>query len=787
MRKIIFSVASMMMLSAAAQASEEVSANELRNAKERVARYIDKVDQDSMWLASRLQMYWATNASTVYINGESFDHAGGPKAPYPTVKFNGTRSTASAYNRPKLEDVIPYDDDEQSSVTFISRSTGKMEKTHPSKTGCNIDGLNREIIGYAKAAAAVYAAEGDEKYASMAATVLDTYLKGIAGRNGMPQDLNHGHQQSIVGMVTFEVIHDDALSDLAEIKQRITPYIRKRKLPEDIYDEALKKWADVIIANGVPHNNWDLFQAEHISNAAMALKDNAAYGDGKGKQYYLDFVMHGNGIRQWGMTKLADFGFDNNTGVWYESPGYSTTVLADFAKFADKFDKQTGIDMFQEIPQLRKGLMTEAQYLYPSRIICGFGDTHPGSINRKGIEKYIEYAKRHGKSDEVSAFTALNEALKPEASTEEVEKYVSGCFYAPNVSWLTQRTGMDAKHDLMLSLNGSLGNHQHANGISLEMYGKGYVLAPDAGIGKHLYSGLDYSEYYSQMPAHNTVVVDGVSSYPVMMSQHAFKVDGCYPESGKLGKFEDATYAQVSFVEPESQSDQQRTTGIVKTSDKGGYYVDIFRSRKKEGGDKMHDYFYHNMGQQMTLTDSKGGSLGLQPTDELAFAGGHLYAYSYIYDKKSATTDKDIQAVFTVNCSDGRRIDMTMWMRGSKDREIFQALSPVNLEYERMKDQPYKIDEQPVLTFVARQKGEAWTKPFTAIFEPSDSNEPSEIESVEFFTPKSSSDSATGIIVHLKNGSTDHIFSAPEATKMTYGKISVNAAYAVFRDGKRIL
>ncbi|WP_440486688.1 heparinase II/III domain-containing protein, partial [Segatella hominis] len=167
---------------------------------------------------------------------------------------------------------------------------------------------------------------------------------------------------------------------------------------------------------------------------------------------------------------------------------------------------------------------------------------------------------------------------------------------------------------LMASVNASLGNHQHANGISLELYGKGYVLGPDAGIGRTLYSGLDYQEYYSQMPAHNTVVVDGVSSYPVMMSQHAFKIVASYPEvskeqpaSKKLSEKklsiqkdpelkDKITYATVSFIEPETQALQQRTTAIVKTSAKGGYYIDVFRSKKKEGGDKTHDYFYHNLG-----------------------------------------------------------------------------------------------------------------------------------------------------------------------------------------------
>lgn len=43
--------------------------------------------------------------------------------------------------------------------------------------------------------------------------------------------------------------------------------------------------------------------------------------------------------------------------------------------------------------------------------------------------------------------------------------------------------------------------------------------------------------------------------------------------------------------------------------DSAGYYIDIFRSRKVEGGDKMHDYFYHNLGQQMTLTVADGSEL----------------------------------------------------------------------------------------------------------------------------------------------------------------------------------
>ena len=325
----------------------------------------------------------------------------------------------------------------------------------------------------------------------------------------------------------------------------------------------------------------------------------------------------------------------------------------------------------------------------------------------------------------------------------------------------------------MISLNASEGNHMHANGISMELYGKGYVLAPDAGIGLYLYSGLDYLEYYSQFPSHNTVCVDGISSYPVMKSNHSFDLKSSFPVSSEPGKaFTSVTYSDVSFREPESRADQTRMMSIVTTGPETGYYVDIFRSRKERGSDKMHDYFYHNLGQTLTLTGTNGTDLNLQPTEELAFAGAHLYAYSYIYDKKSATTDKDIKATFTIAMPDKDDISMNLWMKGETDREVFTALSPMTEGLSRTPGMPYNIKEQPTLTFVARQKGEAWNRPFVAIYEPSSVKEPGCIAEVSFPEVKSKTEnSATSICVVQKDGRIDYILSSDTPTDIcTSGK-----------------
>ena len=570
--------------------------------KERTEVYTRRTESQPDWLLSRLAMYWKSHATEVYVKGEVFDHAGGAKAPAPTVRYTGTRGTAATHGRPKLEDVVPYDDSAEGNVTFCNNALeGRpQESVHPSKTGRNIESLNCEILGIARDAAFLYWMTGEEKYARLAAGVFDTYMTGIYYRN-VPVDLNHGHQQTLVGLTSFEVIHEDALHIVVPLYDFLYHYLQSN-YPDKmmIYAGALKKWADNIITNGVPHNNWDLLQARYIMNVGLVLEDNEEYADGKGREYYIDYVMNRSSIRQWSLTKLADYGFDSETGIWAECPGYSSVVINDYANFTHQFDHNLQYDLVKAMPVLAKAVAATPQYLFPNRMICGFGDTHPSYLSTNFFIRMIQNAQANGKKEQERYFTALLKCLNPEEGSEKsgkknvrasvnsffedkplvldpkvkagkIEDYVSPLFYAPNVSWLVQRNGMHPHNSLMISLNASEGNHMHANGISMELYGKGYVLGPDAGIGLFLYSGLDYAEYYSQFPSHNTVCVDGISSYPVMKSNHSFDLLSCFPASAEPGKgFTSVTYSQVAFREPESRADQTRLMGIVTTGPETG-------------------------------------------------------------------------------------------------------------------------------------------------------------------------------------------------------------------------
>ena len=777
-----------------------------------VDRYADKGED---YLSSRLYMNWKTQAKDVYIRGEVFSHVGEERAPVPTVMFSGARAGATGYARPGIDERLPYAD-ETKGVYMRNRSTpdAPPEWVRPEKVGTQIESGNIDIMRCARDAAYLWWLTGEEKYGRTAARVLDTYLQGIYYRD-VPKDLNHGHQQTLVGMTSFEVIHEEIIPVLTECYDFLYGYMADHYAANmPLYASALKKMADVIVENGVPHNNWDIIQARFIFAIALVLDGNEAYEDGKGKEYYINVVEQARSLRQWGLKTLADYGFDETTGIWKESPGYSCNVVYDYTDFALMFDRYLGRDLTRDIPVIPQAVAATAQYCFPSRKIVGFGDTHPGFLPTDFFVNMIKNARHHGKEEQEKKFTAMLRCFNPGYASAQsqprtdgnlrnlypdevlqidttiapgrIGQYVSPTYYVPKVSWLVQRNGMDARNSLMYSLNGSEGNHQHANGLSVEFYGKGLTLGPDAGIGKSGYAGLDYHEYYSQFPSHNTVCVDGISAYPVMKSNHSFKLLHCYPKPSNAEErnlesadyFRGVCYSETYFLEPMTQADQKRLLSIVDT-DGGGYYVDIFRSRKQDGGDVMHDYFYHNLGQSMTLTAADGSSLDLQPSEELSFAGGYLYAYSYIYDQKMVQTGSDVRVDFTVRPEKGGDdIRMTMWQQGMPDRKIFRALSPETEGLSRDNTMPYTIKGAPTLTFVARQSGEAWTRPFVSVFEPSVSSEGNRIEHVDFFTPESEDKDAVGITVSLKNGRQDMILSSAHAEKeIRHGEMSVRAAY----------
>lgn len=787
----------------------------LEGIHKRVDGHVERHVTDPEWMVSRLMMYWKTKATNVYVEGIYYSHADG-KAPVPTVRFTGSRDYTTDYAMPDLEDILPYMDDERGLYLINKRKEGKpMEWVAPAKTGGIIHRHNQRIIGFARDAAFLYWLEGDERYARFAHDIFDTYMTGMYYRSE-PIDLLNGHIQTLVGLSCFQVIHESTLIDVSVLYDFLHRYIEQNH-PEkiEVYDATIKKWNDLIIKNGVPQNNWNLHQAKIILKAAMVLQDDIHYEDGKGRQYYINYILNETSARQWSMTRFMEYGYDYTNGVWAECPGYSFGVTKDLIKFIYEFDNTFDHNLLPYTPVIDQALQVLPQYLFPNGQTVAFGDSYYGALSMEAIEYMIRLAQKYGDTEREKTYTAMyrlfstedgaNRNRKPKAQISSFfaskplelntnyeagqrEDYITQTFYAPNVSWHVQRSG-EGKDGMMVSLNGSLGNHMHANGINMELYGKGFVQGADPGKGAGYLQPI-YLEYYSQFPAHNTVMVDGASSYTEMLSYHAFDLMSEYPQAGqKSGYNPDITYADVYFLEPETRSDQSRLVSIVKTGASTGYYVDVFRSRKQRKGDKFHDYYYHNLGQSMQIMDESGAPLELSPSEEMGFAGGHLYALDYMWDKESTHTSEDYQVQWKIDMPDEQEdVYMNLWMKGTEGREVYSIKSPPNKAFKQKGAIPYEVSKQPYLTFAARQHGAAWERPFVSVYEPYTSAEGKRIASIDGFADENGSEAFVGVKVVSKSGREDLIFSTKSGQPAKYGEVSTDATYAVIGvDGADLL
>ncbi len=784
----------------------------------RIDQHVERHVDDPEWMVSRLQMYWKTKATNIYVNGVNYAHADG-EAPVPTVRLCGSRDYTTPYGKPKLEEILPYMDDPRGLyLPNRSKEGHPFEWVEISKTGRIIYSINEEIIGLARDASFLYWLEEDERFAKFAFDVFDTYMEGMYYRSE-PIDLLNGHIQTLVGLTNFQVIHEGVLRSIAELYDFLHQYIEANH-PEKIirYDATIKKWTEQIIKNGVPQNNWNLHQAKIILKAAMVLEDNESYEDGKGRAYYIDYVLNVTSARQWSLTKFMDYGYDENNGVWAECPGYSLGVTKDLTRFIQDFQHTFDHNILPHTPVMEKAVTMLPQYLFPNGQIVAFGDTYYGPLSTEAMSDMIRIAQKNGDERMEKEFTAMYRLfnrdvdrpgrqrrhranisslfaskplqLNPDYQAGKWSDYITPTFYAPNVSWHVQRIGQGTD-GMMISLNGSLGNHMHANGINMELYGKGFVQGADPGKGAGYLQPI-YLEYYSQFPAHNTVMVDGISSYTEMLSYHAFDLMGAYPKSEqRAGYYPDITYANVYFLEPESRSDQNRLVSIVRTGENTGYYIDIFRSKKQRKGDKFHDYYYHNLGQSMRVMDAKGKPLALSPSEEMGFAGGHLYALDYMWDKQSVHINDDYQAEWKIDMPEGKDdVFMNLWMQGTEGREVFSIKSPPNKAFRSNGELPYEVGKTPYLTFVARQHGEAWEHPFVSVYEPFTSAAGKSISSTKGFADEGGSKDFAGLHIIHQSGREDFVFSSIEGKTATYKTMSSDAAYALVgkeKDGDLVL
>jgi hypothetical protein len=755
------------------------------------ADYVESFRKEPTYFSSRLQMYWRSRFARVILKGPVFVGGEGAPAARPTVRFPGTRDKTTQYICPTLEQLLPYMDDPRG-IQVVDPTTREVAWAPVVQTGHIVQEINLSLLKMASLAGLLYEITSVQLYAQFALQILEVYLGGILAC-GSPLDITRGHQQTIVGLTAFEVIQEESSIVQAAITYAFIYDAVFRLCPETVsmLDSALKKWMDWIIRNGVPFNNWNFVTARTVLQAAASLRGNEEYEDGKGALWYADEVMYRSSVRQWSLLEMIDRGFDPIAHTWNESPKYAIGMVQNLAFIAAFVDEMYSISLIDERPIIIDAIMRLPEYLFPNGFTTAFGDSVYQQLPMHGAIQLQKLLQRRGRARDASRVADLVAAMQlagfsgngpgyselcfpkdaSSAASRAIHAFMSRSFHSGGSGFLVQRAGIGPRNALMVVQYSSTGNHMHSNGISMELYGKGIVISPCSGMGSSFFQ-QDYLEYYSQFPAHNTVVVDGISAYPQMRSNHGFSVRGCYPAVSDASKacpwF---TYSRVYMREPETDSDQERVMGIVRLHDTAGFYVDVFRSRRRDSQDKKHEYFYQNIGDKASVISRDGSYIEMAETDELCFAKGDLFAYDYLFDKYCARYSDDFRVVFEVSRTQFAGFGMQCWIAGGEGRSIFTARAPRSTALDgaqwcRNKMISDEIAAMPMQKLVVRQDGEAWERPFVAVFEPFSPSQPPQVLRVDRFIPCDAPKDFVGLSVYSASGAVTYIGTSAEICKM---------------------
>jgi hypothetical protein len=705
--------------------------------KARVDEVATEVEKDPKWLVSRLMMNWETHY-VLPITRESRWIGGEGRAPVPTPRFGGARDWASTHRLPaELADWKPYNswaDD----IWLINREDSEGEWVHPSQTGLTIEVANRHVMKLAAEAAFLYWMTGEERYANVAAPVLWTYMEGFS--HVLPPRVEDDERsEGIIGMTSFEVIHEDILVEISQCYDFIHDYLELQGKDPVMVQNGIRRMVDRVIEGGLNEGNWNLFQAKFIAHGGLVLEPDESYADGKGSGYYLDMVLNAELPSQRGLMKVVDEDYDQETALWPEAPGYGFETTQSILEVANLIAADPGGRALLAKPVLERALLAQVELTHPNGLSIGMGDTANERVNALALEKLIAAARVQGKREQEIRLTVL---LRREIEEKRYDRrrqdniyaltnYVGELvevdtdygsplrsYFAKPLNVLMMRlAGGNRQSDLSAAMFGTAGGHAHTNGLAIELFGAGVILAPDPGRGSS-YWQRDQRHYYSRLPSHNTVIPNGYADYWLNPPhQLAMKPVELEPAPGSDGVSDRIGFAQAEFQYMKPLVNQRRTLALIRTGENSGFYFDVFRSRatddKKEG---FHDYLYHGMAQAVVMTDMDGGEMQLEECELLGEQHGHLEGYDYFREEKSIESSDAFRARFALELPDGTVPTMDMWMLGGEERRIFSVEAPPN--HAIRSGLPAMVSKLAMPTVLVRQQGEAWKRPFVAIYEP---------------------------------------------------------------------
>ncbi|WP_244155198.1 polysaccharide lyase family 8 super-sandwich domain-containing protein [Parabacteroides massiliensis] len=717
-------------------------------------------------------------------------------APVPTVRVSPHKRSpitpqGRAYVVPEIEDVVPKDT--SMTMNLLNPGTQEYERVDPQAF---VAAINGKINTLAYEASVIYWLTGDEKYAKFAADILNQWVSGV-----VYQEPIDGPGRT--GFLDIQTLGDEKEKPLILAYDFLYPYLVKYKYPLENYDKAFEKVAWTLSFRGYAGNNWFAAESSTLVAAALSLKD------ARKRNYYLDFYLNRDtvveGCGQLSLPSAAKLWFTPD-GHWKEPGGYHNYPVLKLIEAALMLENN-GYQIFNQYPILLKASYVMLKYSFPDLTASAFGDTGRPRQSMECLESAILMADKYQLPilpDLLNAAMILEQAGQYDRSKSGLTGLLC---YLPELpkaksmenhlwnrsekldfaSCYLQRNGIDPQYGLMSVVQGATYNHNHSNGMSMELYGAGAVQGIDPGNGP-TYEHPMHVNYYTQWAAHNTVVAAGASTSVTPFNGGGgtkkigqVELVSMEPLAGEKAISDEFSYTWTKYKDGSTETNQDRLLSILRIDEKHGFYVDFYRSDNAVS----NDYLYHNIGDSVILYTQEGKILKQDEVHSYPCVGKDRPGLRYFRSvRTTGVNESAVVALFSARQLNTGASFMKMWMPASSDVSYFTALAPEA----KTASSPYQ--GKPSLVVTMRKEKPAVREPFVAVYEPvSKDLSAGSIVSVERIKLNSKGKEGCAVKVNTKDGDTFTLVNSLKDGAVVVEDQKYNADFAIFakRKGKNIV
>ncbi|MDV7139076.1 hypothetical protein R3X28_09325 [Maribacter sp. TH_r10] len=617
---------------------------------------------------------------------------------------------------------------------------------------------HNKVLSLAANAGALYYLTEDEKYAQFAADILWAYIDVLAPKTPKTTTIcGYAFFDPRTTYAPFAVAYDFIYDYL---KQKNVKVFSRTKGHQVAFDNSKAQKAIAnMVGNVLQEYGKPDVHGKTISNHPILTAPGALFGilciedDTERERLFQVFwekgTAHQNSFKH---TILPMF---SGQGIWPESLSYSfMPIITMVLNIVDRI--KPDMEVTADYQHIFEGNFLFDYLRHPNRTFVRYGDSKRYNDGTGNLYRYtLNLATRKGyKKLQRKAELALknsyeaNGGYHPNIATDNIfnnykplqlfwgqpiPKTIEGSVDLNKATVIVDHAGIAVQRNYVEENNeayglcGIIGGahyvHSHLTGISMELYGAGYIMSANAGLPPTVRERkIPLHEHYFRLYAgNNTVVVNGTShgrdegSWKGGANVWQNKTVNIAAEPKHLEEriSKEFNFATQFLDDTVNNVKQERTLSIIRTSATTGYYFDMFRSKSNDEN-KFHDYVYHNIGDKTQISGFNDRKLSLKKTDRYQNDIGDVVkspGWRYYENTKSTkATKKGMKIRFDIEYDDRY---MNLFIPEGVSRKYTKALAPPTREAKN----GYINKKTQVLAI--RQKGEAWDRPYIGIFEPS--------------------------------------------------------------------